>query len=303
MFSFEPNPKSIVEVVQNFNAAGLRNRYMIIDCNNGILDMPGIINPNMTRDTVASICDGSLLRNDPLTYTRDLFPIRRSRSQSRTRSRSRSGHDVAQIDGNNGSETEMDTETQTQDDMNVDIDNVPGFAYIFFAGAGDVHRTALISMEGFGASFVKGVWRGGVNHTQSANVSIVRVDDVIPSTYDVFWFKIDTQGFELNVMHGSANVLNSGRVLMFSFEVWPRGLTANGVTVREVVQFVVRHTCMTHCWPIDYEQFGAINYMNYSSSAVGNEAAVESFLEHIQRRVYQWRKTKWGWFGELFCVP
>jgi len=64
------------------------------------------------------------------------------------------------------------------------------------------------------------------SHPETVSVPTVRLDDVVGpvGTGDLVW--MDVQGYEMEVLQGAPNVMNSGAALVI--EIWPLGLIEHG---------------------------------------------------------------------------
>ena len=67
------------------------------------------------------------------------------------------------------------------------------------------------------------------------NVTLRRVDDLLPARLSVPFIKIDAQGFECSVLRGMARLLRSRSVRLIAMELWPHGLHAQGCSEAEVL--------------------------------------------------------------------
>ena len=101
---------------------------------------------------------------------------------------------------------------------------------MLFSAQVDVHCVAAGAQSGQltfenqaeSTSFVAVSDSNTVPTSSTVQVRVERVDDVVPKNLDIFLFKTDTQGFELDVLKGAENLLTSRRVflLVVEFSFW-----------------------------------------------------------------------------------
>ena len=77
-----------------------------------------------------------------------------------------------------------------------------------------------------------------VRTSSTVQVRVKRVDDVVPRNLDVFLFKTDTQGFELDVLKGAENLLDSRHVFLLVVEFSYGLLTRAGVDPNDLLTYI-----------------------------------------------------------------
>ena len=101
-----------------------------------------------------------------------------------------------------------------------------GHVFIFHAAVGSKTGRAAISGNGNVGSVMSG----------QGEIPVLDLDDVIPKwATSIYFLKIDTQGYELNVLEGSMRLLQSNRIRYILFEFSPelmvRGKTGEPLTL------------------------------------------------------------------------
>lgn len=87
-----------------------------------------------------------------------------------------------------------------------------GHVFLFHAAVGSQNGLASMSGNGNVGSVIGG----------KGNIHMVTLDTVIPDwAQEIYFLKIDTQGFELNVLNGAIDLLKSARVRYVLFEFSP----------------------------------------------------------------------------------
>jgi FkbM family methyltransferase len=103
------------------------------------------------------------------------------------------------------------------------------------------NRGRIIRLENVGlgsktgtATLDLGVFNSGNNrlvessqHATAVQVPITRLDDILPDL-TVDWIKIDSQGWEIEVLRGMKETLRRNRSVCLYFEYWPAGLRHSG---------------------------------------------------------------------------
>jgi FkbM family methyltransferase len=102
------------------------------------------------------------------------------------------------------------------DKVELPLQRQVGVSYLLHAGAGSERANLELSLEGPGGSFAK---LDGNQKAEKATVPVVRVDDIISD--DVFLFKIDTQGYDYNVLLGSSKLFQNFAVRQVVTEFEP----------------------------------------------------------------------------------
>lgn len=106
--------------------------------------------------------------------------------------------------------------------------------YLIEGGAGSVKTEMNMSLAGPGSSFVEdSPTKKNPGHSM---VTILPVSDVVDT--DVFFFKLDVQGFEFEVLKGAQRLFRNRIVKSLLVEVYPRGLKNAGVDFLEFINFI-----------------------------------------------------------------
>lgn len=106
--------------------------------------------------------------------------------------------------------------------------------YLIEGGAGSVKGTMNMSLSGPGSSFVEVA--PGVQKAEYKMVTILPLSHVVNT--DVFFFKLDVQGFEFEVLKGAKKLFNNHNVKTMLMEIYPRGLNSAGVEFLEFLEFI-----------------------------------------------------------------
>lgn len=106
--------------------------------------------------------------------------------------------------------------------------------YLIEGGAGSERGVLNMSLSGPGSSFVEVA--PGVKTPTYKQVTILPVSDVVKT--DVFFFKLDVQGFEFEVLKGSKQLFDDHVVKTLLMEVYPRGLGNAGVDFLEFLNYL-----------------------------------------------------------------
>jgi hypothetical protein len=108
-----------------------------------------------------------------------------------------------------------------------------GGGYLIEGGAGSTKSVMSLSLSGPGSSLVEVAPKATPKYKQ---VTIIPVADVID--VDVFFFKLDVQGFEYDVLKGSEKLFTRKNVKTLQMEVYPRGLHNAGTDVEAMLNYL-----------------------------------------------------------------
>lgn len=158
-----------------------------------------------------------------------------------------------------------------------------GFAFIFAVAAGSAFGHANITVDRGGSSLVD--QRPGKKLLQ---VPVVRVADYVPRNKYTFYFKSDTQGYEMHALQGARELFEEGIVRLVHVELWPKGLKLAGTSPGRLVDLLVGQWGFT-CFD---SQPGKLPYMH--------PEAADKYLNVVERA--QGTNERFGWFDDLLCL-
>jgi len=170
-----------------------------------------------------------------------------------------------------------------------------GISYLFQVAAGRKHDWMNISVEGPGTSFVDPKNR----NKKDRPTQIVPIAEYIKS--DVYFFKTDTQGFEMEVLAGARALFLDYSVRLITTELFPQGLQAAGSSSSSLVDFLTNELNLI-CFSGEPEANG------FRNMPAGHPEGMDAFLDAIEeRQVLQTqdvggRYDRWGVFDDLTCL-
>lgn len=123
-------------------------------------------------------------------------------------------------------------------DITAPLPPVTNGGYLIEGGAGSKRGVMSMSLSGAGSSFVEVApdVQFGAAVPKYKNVTVLPVSEIVRS--DVFFFKLDVQGFEFEVLKGSRELFDNHVVKTLLMEVYPRGLGNAGVNFLDFLEFV-----------------------------------------------------------------
>ncbi|KAL7539100.1 hypothetical protein ACHAXR_010869 [Thalassiosira sp. AJA248-18] len=165
---------------------------------------------------------------------------------------------------------------------------IPNGGYLIGGGAGS-HRSVMnMSIAGPGSSFVEVA--PGVQTPAYKQVTIIPVSDVVKT--DVFFFKLDVQGFELEVLKGAQGLFDNHVVKTLLMEVYPRGLGNAGVNFTEFLDFL---------WA-DLGMFCSSSNPGDKSFKMNHPNALPQFAQYLKGIAHsEGAKQWWGIFDDFYC--
>lgn len=132
-----------------------------------------------------------------------------------------------------------------------------GFCYLFQAAAAQ--------------EFDKVVMTNGGAWTQLIPDGITNAGEGLPSTvvtvpvsrmvhHDVFWFKSDTQGYELTVLRGAVDLFRNHNVLSLTIEFWPYVIQRlyGDDGIEQLMTFLEQQLQIRVCFPSRTDEFGLL---------------------------------------------
>lgn len=163
-----------------------------------------------------------------------------------------------------------------------------GISYLFNAGAGREYAKMNISVEGAGSSFVD-----PKNTAFDREVPVVPIADYVKS--DVYFFKTDTQGFEMEVFAGAMPLFQNHHVRMITTELFPQGLEGANSSARALVEFLTEK--------LQLQCFSAEPALeNGRNMQAGHPEGKEAFIAALERRTAEHSDSRYGFFDDLTCI-
>lgn len=122
------------------------------------------------------------------------------------------------------------------------------------------------------------------------NVTILPVSDVVSA--NVYFFKLDVQGFEYEVLQGAKGLFDNHIVKTLLMEVYPRGLSNAGTDFLEFLSYI---------WN-DLGMFCSSSNMGRSSFKVDHPGSLSEFAEYLKSlSENNITKVWWGQFDDFHC--
>ncbi|KAL7490368.1 hypothetical protein ACHAWX_000250 [Stephanocyclus meneghinianus] len=171
-------------------------------------------------------------------------------------------------------------------DIKGPIDPSPFTSYLIEGGAGSAKSELNMSISGPGSSFVEVA--PDAPSPEFKIVNIVPVSHVVDA--DVYFFKLDVQGFEYEVLKGAKTLFNNKIVKKKLMEVYPRGLGNAGINFDEFLHFIWNDLGMlcSSSNPVSQKQSFKIDHPN-SLPDLGK------YLKSLTNA------TWWGQFDDFLC--
>ncbi|EJK68477.1 hypothetical protein THAOC_10339 [Thalassiosira oceanica] len=164
--------------------------------------------------------------------------------------------------------------------------------YLIEGGAGSARGVINMSLSGPGSSFVEvapDIQARNLTPTYK-EVTVIPLENIVKT--DVFFFKLDVQGYEFEVLKGSKQLFLDYKVKTILMEFYPRGLLAAKVNLTEFLNFL-------------WDDLG----MMCSSSNAGEKSFMsnhpntfDKFAQYVQRLGELANGSGWwGTFDDFFC--
>lgn len=154
--------------------------------------------------------------------------------------------------------------------------------YLIGAGVGSIDGYVNLTLNGPGSSMVEEPPDALYATLEVKSIRILRLDDVIDT--DIFFYKLDVQGAEFEVLKGSKYLFQNRTVKTLMMEVYPRGLGHAGVNFEEFLRYI-------------YEDLGM--FCSTATGAFGNHPnSIEQFADLLNRST---GSLWWGRFDDVFC--
>ena len=161
-----------------------------------------------------------------------------------------------------------------------------GIAYIFQAAAGSVFERKTIYVDGSGTSFhdPKAAMTG-----KKEEVQVVRISDYLAT--DVYFFKIDAQGWDYEVILGALDLLRDYIVRLISVEFWPKGLGQSGSSASQLVDLIVKEAGYI-CFDTRVRK----------GTPLGHVENIGGYMSMIQDLSDDTHDQRFGFFDDLTCL-
>jgi len=161
-----------------------------------------------------------------------------------------------------------------------------GIAYIFQAAAGSEPSVKTIYVDGFSTSLTDPVAKG---KGKPQKVQMVKISDYVQS--DVFFFKVDAQGFDLEVLRGAEDLFRNQVVRLISVELWPKGLSHAGATIDELLEYLM----------IDLS-YRCFDTRVGKGTQLGHVETYDGYLQYTNGLFDSTRNARTGFFDDLTCL-
>eukprot|EP00854_Cymbomonas_tetramitiformis_P023666 gene23666-28680_t len=165
-----------------------------------------------------------------------------------------------------------------------------GICYLFCAAAGLKHSWRTFYQDpragGFGSSFHDPLAKFNAEHAEvkkfAFEVQIVPISQYVKS--DVYFFKIDVQGHEVDVLKGARELFQSHVVRLVGIEFWPTGLIHAGTTPDALMTLLQSYSLI--CFDLSPE-YGL---------------HPEKFTEYMESTKTRRQSGRWKWFTDFACM-
>lgn len=160
-----------------------------------------------------------------------------------------------------------------------------GIVYIFQAAAGSRFGKKTIFVDGPGSSFVDEISKLG----SAEEVLVVPASAYIDS--DVYYLKIDAQGWESEVFLGLLDLLRNRVVRLISVEIWPKGLIAADSSVEAITTLLIK-------------QLGYLCFDTRIDSPLEplHKEGLDFFTETVKELYESSKSDRFGFFDDLTCL-
>ena len=161
-----------------------------------------------------------------------------------------------------------------------------GIAYIFQAAAGSAFQTKTIYVDGPGTSFTDPeATKGGYKE----EVQVVRISDYVKT--DVYYFKIDAQGWDYEVIRGALDLIRNYVVRLISVEFWPKGLSQSGSSASQILDLIVKQT-----------GYICFDTRTRKGTELGHVESIAGYMNMIQGLSDDTSDQRYGFFDDLTCL-
>lgn len=170
---------------------------------------------------------------------------------------------------------------------------IPNGGYLIEAGAGESEGEMDMLLDSSGSSFVE-VSPHFKNKPETAKFRTVRVlpvSNVVDA--DVFFFKLDVQGFEFEALKGALGLFTKHVVKTMLVEVYPRGLDNAGVDFHAFLRFL---------W-YDLGMFcSSSNGVDQKTFPMDHPRSLPEFAKYLKDMANEAHGNGWwGRFDDFYC--
>lgn len=174
------------------------------------------------------------------------------------------------------------------DNITMPLPPIPNGGYLIEGGAGSKKAIMPMSLSGPGSSLVENA--PSVKTPMYKNVTILPVSDVVST--NVYFFKLDVQGFEYEVLQGAKGLFDDHVVKTLLMEVYPRGLSNAGTDFLEF---------LTYIWN-DLGMFCSSSNIGSGTFKVDHPGSLPEFAEYLKSLSEdKVAKVWWGVFDDFHC--
>jgi hypothetical protein len=174
------------------------------------------------------------------------------------------------------------------DNITTPLPLIPNGGYLIEGGAGGKKAIMPMSLSGAGSSLVENA--PGVKTPEYKNVTILPVSDVVST--NVYFFKLDVQGFEYEVLQGAKGLFENHVVKTLLMEVYPRGLSNAGTDFLEF---------LTYIWN-DLGMFCSSSNIGSGAFKVNHPGSLPEFAEYLKSLSEdKVTEVSWGAFDDFHC--
>ena len=170
-----------------------------------------------------------------------------------------------------------------------------GFAILFNFAVSD--KPGIVKIYGHrnsGTLNPEGLAKVWIDKAKSVNVTTI---DTMIKEERVFVFKTDTQGFDYFAYKGARNLFTKRRVDMVMFELSPREMKKQDVSVEMFFDLIQKDYGFHTCFDLNPQCLGC---NKTSTPIVRSNFSTESFIQFVEKES---KKDYWlGWWDDIACV-
>lgn len=170
-----------------------------------------------------------------------------------------------------------------------------GFAILFNFAVSD--KSGVVKIYGHrntGTLNPEGLTQNWIDAAISVNMTTI---DAMVKEDRVFVFKTDTQGFDYFAYKGARNLFTKHRVDMLMFELSPREMKKQDVSVEMFFDLIQKEYGFHTCFDLNPQCLGC---NATSTPIVRSNFSTDSFIQFVKRES---KKDYWlGWWDDIACV-